>query len=258
MNAPLPIVGIIPAAGLATRLQPLPFSKELYPVGFERGAESTKHPKVVSAYLVEQMAAGGAEQLYFILRSGKWDIPAYFGDGSKYNLSIAYLLMGLPYGAPYSADQAYTFVKDKLVLFGFPDILISEPNAFSRLVARQKETGADVVLGIFEAEHPEKWDVVELQPDGSINNIYPKPHEANCTHAWAFACWSPAFTAFMHQYLRQMQERISTSGIELSVGTVMQAAITNGLKVQSVQFGKGTCLDVGTAQDLRKAILHFT
>ncbi|MEJ8800604.1 sugar phosphate nucleotidyltransferase [Pontibacter sp. H249] len=258
MDTPLPIVGIIPAAGLATRLQPLPFSKELYPIGFEYSAESIKSPKVVSAYLIEQMAAGGAAQQYFILRKGKWDIPAYFGDGSKYNLRIAYLMMGLPYGAPYSADQAYTFVKDKLVLFGFPDILISKPGAFSRLVVKQKETNADVVLGIFEADFPDKWDVVDLLPDGSIKSVFPKPHEANLIYAWAFACWSPAFTAFMHQYLQQMQENISPSSHELSIGNVIQAAITNGLRVQSVLLEKGTCLDVGTPEDLRKAILQYT
>lgn len=258
MDTPLPIVGIIPAAGLATRLQPLPFSKELYPIGFERDAESITHPKVVSAYLVEQMANGGAEQLYVILRSGKWDIPAYFGDGRKYNLSIAYLLMGLPYGAPFSADQAYTFVQDKLVLFGFPDILVAEPDAFKRLVAKQAETKADVVLGVFEVDHPAKWDMVELQPGGSIKRIYPKPHQANFTHAWAFACWSPAFTVFMHSYLQEVVESISTSNTELSIGHVLQAAIKNGLTVQSVSFEKDVCLDVGIPEDLRKAILKYT
>ncbi|WP_299820556.1 sugar phosphate nucleotidyltransferase [uncultured Pontibacter sp.] len=258
MSSTLPIVGIIPAAGLATRLQPLPFSKELYPIGFEQEGERIKHPKVVAAYLVERMAAGGAEQLYFILRSGKWDIPSYFGDGSKYNLSIAYLLMGLPYGAPFSVGQAYAFVQNKLVLFGFPDILISESDAFNKLVARQAETAADVVLGIFEVDNPKKWDVVERQDDGSVEIIYPKPHQANAKHAWAFACWRPEFTAFMHNYLIEVTESTAASQKELSMGHVLQAAINNGLRVQSVLFEKGTCLDVGTPEDLQKAILKFT
>lgn len=258
MDTPLPIVGLIPAAGLATRLQPLPFSKELYPIGFERAGESIIQPKVVSGYLVEQMAGGGAEQLYFILRSGKWDIPTYFGDGRKYNLSIAYLLMGLPYGAPFSVDQAYAFVNDKLVLFGFPDILISESGAFAKLVTRQIETQADVVLGVFEVDYPAKWDVVELQPHGSIKNIYPKPHTANSHFAWAFACWTPAFTAFMHNYLQFAEGSIASGNNELSIGTVIQAAAKNGLTVQSVSFEKDVCLDIGTPEDLRKAILKNT
>ncbi|MFD2515310.1 NDP-sugar synthase [Pontibacter locisalis] len=253
------IVGLIPAAGLGSRLQPLPCSKELFPIGFGMDPESQEQrPKVVSSYLIEHMQRAGAEQVYFILRKGKWDIPAYFGDGSALGVNLAYLIMGLPYGTPFSLDQAYSFVKEKLVIFGFPDILVSEPNAYARLLAKQAETKADVVLGIFEAESPEKWDVVDLQSNGSINSVYSKPHQVKLPFAWAFACWTPAFTAFMHAYLQQMQESISTSGKELSIGQVIQAAITNGLKVKSLQFSKGICLDVGTAEDLRKAIIKNT
>ncbi|MEO1560926.1 MAG: dTDP-glucose pyrophosphorylase, partial [Cyanobacteria bacterium J06632_19] len=30
----IPVIGLIPAGGKATRISPLPLSKELYPVGF--------------------------------------------------------------------------------------------------------------------------------------------------------------------------------------------------------------------------------
>ena len=258
MRSTLPIVGVIPAAGTASRLQPLPCSKELYPIGFEKSSERMSHPKVAATYLVEQMASGGAEQLYFILRKGKWDIPAYFGDGGQFDLSIAYLIMGLPHGAPFSADQAYAFVKDKLVLFGFPDILLNAPHAFEKLVQMQKETGAAVVLGIFETDNPGKWDAVELQTDGSIKRVHPKPHENSSGHAWAFACWSPEFTAFMHSHLRQAIERPESITSELSIGHVLQAALKSGLKVSSVLFERNCCLDVGTPEDLKKAILKYS
>ena len=258
MKSTLPIVGVIPAAGTASRLQPLPFSKELYPIGFEKTNGSISHTKVAAAYLVEQMAAAGAEQLYFILRKGKWDIPSYFGDGSQFDLSIAYLIMGLPHGSPFSTDQAYSFVKDKLVLFGFPDILLAVPGAFEKLVQKQEETGAAIVLGIFETDNPEKWDVVVLQTDESINSIHPKPHISSSKHAWAFACWSPEFTIFMHDYLQQALERPESITSELSIGHVLQAALKSGLKVSSVLFERNCCLDVGTPEDLQKAILKYT
>ncbi len=44
------IIGLIPAAGQATRLAPLPCSKELYPIGLERGGA---RPKVVCEYLLD-------------------------------------------------------------------------------------------------------------------------------------------------------------------------------------------------------------
>ncbi|QCR22827.1 sugar phosphate nucleotidyltransferase [Pontibacter sp. SGAir0037] len=256
------VIGLVPAAGMGTRLSPLPFSKELYPIGFERSREdSTKeYPKVVSAYLLEQMRAAGAENIYFIIRKGKWDIPNYFGDGSRLNLNLAYLIMQQPYGAPFSLDQAYNFVRGKTVVFGFPDILIEPQDAFTQLLAHQHQTNADVVLGVHQVEHPHKWDMVALTETGEVTTILPKPEKSDLSHAWAFACWGELFTDFMHQYLYELlaRQRNTEASFEVSVGEVIQAAIDNGLRVQSVCFHGYSCLDVGTPEDLKKAIQAHT
>src|SRR4051812_46909912 len=65
--------GIIPAAGLGTRIQPLAFSKELLPVG-GRLADGTERPKAVSEYVVERMLRAGADKLCFVISPGKSDI----------------------------------------------------------------------------------------------------------------------------------------------------------------------------------------
>ena len=75
------IVGIVPAAGQAARISPLPCSKELYPIALRRD-ESGARPKVVSHYVFERMRLAGIRKAYLILRQGKWDIPAYFNDGT--------------------------------------------------------------------------------------------------------------------------------------------------------------------------------
>src|SRR5688572_19363039 len=96
---PRAAIGLIPAAGLANRIAPLPCSKELYPVGFridETG--NAKRPKVVSHYLLEKMRLAGVSRIYFILRTGKWDIPGYYGDGSMLNVPVAYLSLGSTWG----------------------------------------------------------------------------------------------------------------------------------------------------------------
>ena len=50
------IVGLIPAAGRATRLAPLPCSKELVPIGFQTAADGAdRRPKPVSQYLLDRM-----------------------------------------------------------------------------------------------------------------------------------------------------------------------------------------------------------
>ncbi|OKL38406.1 hypothetical protein A3841_06705 [Pontibacter flavimaris] len=249
------VVGLIPAAGLGSRLSPLPCSKELFPVGFAPHPEHGEpHPKAVSQYLLEHMQRAGAGQVYVILRKGKWDIPDYFGDGSQLGLQLAYLIMQKPYGSPFSLDQAYTFVRGQRVVFGFPDILFEPEDAFEQLLQRQEQTGADVVLGCFKVPHPHKWDMVEVGEGGEVKNILHKPAVSNLTYGWAIASWGPRFTEFMHQHLQQVEEQFHTSGKELSVGEVVQAAILKGLRVQGVYFDTGNCLDVGTPEDLLKAI----
>ena len=50
------VIGLLPAGGQAKRIAPLPFSKELYPIGFRRLDEDDNlRTKVVSHYLLEKM-----------------------------------------------------------------------------------------------------------------------------------------------------------------------------------------------------------
>ncbi len=257
------LIGIIPAGGLATRIAPLPCSKELYPVGFRRSdKEDGLSPKVVCTYLLEKISLAGVTKTYIVLRNGKWDIPAYLGDGEALDMHLAYLMMRLPFGAPYTIDQAYPFVKDALVVFGFPDIIFQPDNAFVRLRERQTNTNADIVLGVFPVDKPQKWDMVDIYEDGRIKQVLIKPIKTDLQYAWIIAIWMPSFTHFMHKYLASTLEKeeedtnennILKQG-ELFVGDVIQAAIENGMHVEGVLFSNSTCLDIGTPEDLVKAV----
>jgi len=70
--------GVIPAAGIGSRIQPLAFSKELLPVGSRPDGQSER-PRAVSEYLVERMLRAGANKLCFVISPGKSDIVEYFG-----------------------------------------------------------------------------------------------------------------------------------------------------------------------------------
>ena len=63
------VIGLIPAAGRASRISPLPCSKELYPVGFRTVDNDKNHrPKVISHYLLEQMRVANVKKAYIIIR----------------------------------------------------------------------------------------------------------------------------------------------------------------------------------------------
>ena len=257
------VIGLIPAAGQATRIAPLPCSKELYPIGFRLVDQGRSlRPKAVCHYLLEKMRLAGITRAYIVLRPGKWDIPAYLGDGTMLNMHLAYLMMRLPYGAPYTLDQAYPFVQDALVVVGFPDILFQPDDAFMQLLSHQTTTHADAVLGLFPAAQPQKMDMVDLGNDGKVRRIVIKPAQTHLRYTWFIAVWTPAFTRFMHEYLAAIlpgneRDPAATNALarrELFVGDVIQAAILNDFQVESVLFPDGTYIDIGTPDDLVKAV----
>src|SRR5688572_5297948 len=166
------LVGLIPAGGYSTRLSPLPCSKELFPIGWEKDETGKMIPKVASHFLLDKYRAAGIKKVYFILRKGKWDIPQYYGDGSMLDMDFAYLMMNHPHGHPFTLDQAFPFTKNNLVAFGYPDILLAPEDAFCHLIEKQKDTKADVVLGIFPLEPSQRWkDILAVGPDGKIQTI---------------------------------------------------------------------------------------
>jgi glucose-1-phosphate thymidylyltransferase len=245
---------LIPAAGYATRLGALPHSKEIQPIGaYSDPHGSGLRPKVVSHYLLEKMRHAGIDRAYVILRDGKWDIAAHFKDGAMVDMRLAYLWVTVPYGTPYTLDVAYPFVRDAIVALGFPDILFSPDDAYTRLIEHQATSGADVVLGLFPADHPQAADMVALDDQGRIGQILPKPKLTKLLHTWGIAIWVPAFTEFMHDYLASLP--IPSKGTrELFVGHVIQAAIGSGFRVEGIHVSETPFLDIGTPENLARAI----
>lgn len=258
---PEEVIGLIPAGGRATRLAPLPMSKELYPVGFQEIPGKGSRPKVVGQYLLERMQLAGVRKVFFILRSGKWDIPSYFSNGSQLGLDLGYLIMGTPFGVPYTLDQAYPFVKNARIALGFPDILFSPQEMFQQLLTHQTETNADVVLGMVPAQPGQIGGMVDFDETGRVHQILEKPKETDLTHIWCAAVWAPSFTQFLHERVAPVLEAYAESGAEpeqeLPIGDVIAGAIAAGLNVQAVPFPNGEFLDVGIAQNLAKAVQHF-
>ena len=255
------LIGLLPAGGAASRVNPLPCSKELFPVGFY-SVEKRKNvpPKVISHYLLEKMRRADVKKAYFILRQGKWDIPAYFGDGKMLDMHIGYLIIDLPFGVPFTLDQAYPFLQNAKIAFGFPDIIFEPEDAFSQLLSKQEQANADIVLGLFEARKPQKMDMVELDNQGNVCKIVIKPASTQLRYTWIIAVWTDRFTEFMHQFVLNHKNHCtsktngSTQNKEVFVGDVIQAAVNTDIKIESVIFADSQYIDIGTPGDLAKAV----
>ena len=248
------IIGLIPAGGQASRIAPLPCSKELYPIGFRsvQGSVGVR-PKVASHYLLEKMKKAGISKAYIILREGKWDIPSYWRDGSMVTMDLAYLVLSLPFGVPYTVDRAYAFVCNDIVAFGFPDILFEPDDAFAVLLERQAFRNPDVLLGLFPTDAPEMTDMVDLDPAGRVRDILVKPAATHLRRTWGIAVWTPVFTEFLHQYVAAHKDSAAGRS-EVSMGDVIAEAIEAGLRIEAEDVSTMPYLDIGTPANLARGV----
>jgi len=247
------IIGVVPAAGQAVRLSPVPCSKEIYPIGLsETRTDGSALPKVAGQYLLEKFSNAQVKRAFIILRKGKWDIPHYFGDGSSMGMDLGYLIMGNPNGVPFTVDQAFSFVEDKIVVFGFPDILFAEQHAFTSLIQSQAKNNADMVLGLFPCGAMLQADRVDAYENGWVRQILPRSTSTHLKATWGIAVWTSRFTKFLHDFLVPLK-RMTLLDAELSLSAVIQAALEHGLKIQSVTVSHKPFVDIGTPEGLAQA-----
>jgi glucose-1-phosphate thymidylyltransferase len=244
------VVGLVPAAGRAERLGPLPVSKEVLPVGIDGAG---RRLETAAGRLLRQLAVGGVGRVFVVLDEAKWDVARYLGDGSELGLDVAYLVVRRSPSTPGTVDRAFAHVRESTVAFGFPDILLRPDDTFARMLHRLGETGADAVLGLFPADRPEKVDMVDVDRAGRLRRIVVKPERTELELAWIAAVWSPAFSSYLHDQLAAGAQAEGGKR-ELYVGDVVQSAARDGLHVDTVAFPDGAFRDLGTPEDYLRAL----
>jgi NDP-sugar pyrophosphorylase family protein len=177
-------VGIVPAAGLAKRLQPLACSKEVYPIW----------GRPVMDYVVERMRAGGCRELRVVTRPDKQDVVAHAQELG------AVVIEGEPDSLPASlALGLQELDAGDVVLVGLPDTIWDPVDGFVTLVARLGD-GADAVLGVFESDEPERSDVVVLSGAGLVRSIHVKEARPPGRLVWGCAAGTVAAFAGIDRY----------------------------------------------------------
>jgi glucose-1-phosphate thymidylyltransferase len=254
------VVALMPAAGRSRRLAPLPCSKELLPIGFGsiRGAQGPRL-KVSGQYLLECFEQANIRKGYLVIREGKWDIPAYWCNGDMVAMDLAYLVIKDSIGPPDTIDRANSFVKDKIIAFGFPDIVFRPKNVFVKLLKRLEHSRSDVVLALFPTRDSKGHDMVDIDAFGRVRAIQLKPSKTCLKYGWLCAVWTPAFTDFLHQLIRRVKKgqirglignrKIDSQG-DVPVGAVLKEALRANLKVEGVLFKAGRYIDIGTPRGL--------
>jgi glucose-1-phosphate thymidylyltransferase len=233
--------GIVPAAGMGSRIQPLAFSKELLPVGssYEGGRE---RPKAVAEYLVERMVEAGATRICMTIAPGKSDLVEYFGSCAG-PAHVCYVVQPEPQGLCDALFRALPLLRagDQL-LVGLPDTVWFPADGFCRLPA----DGLSLLL--FPVARPELFDAVLTDEDGRVVEIQVKRPGATSSWVWGAFRLPAAVFQELHALWCERGRR------DVYVGTLINEWLARGGAARGVRAGE-SYVDVGTLDGYREALL---
>ena len=233
------MLGIVPAAGRGTRIQPLGFSKELLPVG-TRGDGKDERPCAVSEYLVERMLRAGADRICFVIGPGKSDILGYYGNGFGQAPAV-YVVQPHADGLCDAIFRALPLVNDdEPVLIGLPDTIWFPAHGFSALPDDQ------LSFLLFPVDDPQYFDAVVTDARGAVREIQVKQPNADSRWIWGAIKMPGRVLRALHA-LWQTRQR----GDEY-LGTLVNAYLAAGGHAAGIRAGEAY-VDVGTVDGYRRA-----
>lgn len=234
------MIGVIPAAGQGTRLQPLGFSKELLPVGSRSQGGQTR-PRAISEYLVERLVAAGADRLCFVIAPHKTDILSYYG-GSVDGIPICYAVQPKAGGLCDAIFRALPFASPgEPVLVGLPDTVWYPTDGLARL--------PDDALSflLFPVRQPQFFDAVVTNEAGHVLDIQVKTPQPTSSWIWgAFKGPREVFADLQALWHGRKQE-------DQYIGTLVNEYLARGGRAYGVRGGT-RYVDVGTVDGYREAL----
>ena len=224
-NMEVAIVGIVPAAGYATRLQSLRCSKEVYPIG----------GRPVMDYLMERMRLAGSSEIRVVTRPEKLDVVE---NASRHAATT--VVEGYPRSL---AESCFTGMKgigdDDTVLLGFPDSIWEPRDGFLNVIDLLGG-GCKIALGLFHTSEPQRCEVVTLSDPsyGLVASIELRPPAPTSSLIWGCAAARASVLRGLErerepgEYFRSFCPQGAVAGVWLS----------------------DTYVDIGTREGLREAL----
>jgi dTDP-glucose pyrophosphorylase len=236
--------GIIPAAGLGSRIQPIACSKELLPLG-SRWDGQIERPRAVSEYVIDRMVSAGVSQVCIVISPDKSDIVQYYGAGAGAP-HFAYVVQPSPLGLCDAIFRALPLIPpDEHVLVGLPDTLWFPEHGLRCL------DDSDLSFLLFRVAHPELFDAVITDEQGRVVEIQVKRQAPGSSWIWgAFKVKGSVLRALFDLWCERDR-------IDPLLGTLVNAYLARGGVALAVRAGEAY-VDVGTLSGYREAIALLT
>jgi glucose-1-phosphate thymidylyltransferase long form len=232
--------GLIPAAGRGTRLEPITLAipKELLMLG----------DKAIIEYVIDAMKLIGVTDITIVVGWRKHAILDYLGSGERLGVKLTYVVQDKRDGLAKAVLTGEHLKGDEPFLVVLGDNFFYPRTFLKDIVAFHQEKNADATIGVAEVEDPTRHGIIKPGERDSIADIIEKPtrqvapSNLGCIGIYVF---NPnIFDAIKRTKPGVNQEYQLTDAIKI--------LIEDGKQVYHKKI-KGTHIDVGTIEDLRKA-----
>jgi NDP-sugar pyrophosphorylase family protein len=215
------MIGLIPAAGHATRIHGLPKFALPVPGGHLLGV------------LAKRMIAAGATKVYIGTNSTNFELVRRIAPEH----SVVYAVDSETMNETLLAARTY-FDVDEPVLFGMPDTYWTDEHVYPMLVHSLQMSTAGVAVWTTRPEQRSKMGmcrVVGTTANMEVYAVYDKPSRTTLIYGWGAIAWRRAFW----QYI---------DAADLHIGFALQRAIENEEHPRAIIAG-GSYYDCGTPDE---------
>lgn len=169
------IYGILPMAGRGQRLQPIGFSKELYPV-----VHKNKH-YAIADFSIRAMERAGVDEIKLVVNPDKLDIAKYYSNYHKKLSIYFYSSRSLPESCLYPIESLHD---EDICLFGLPDTLFAPSIGYQKIVTSLKIKEVGICLGLFQVSDASKYDSVKFDKNMRVIEVRVKKKPPCSNYVW--------------------------------------------------------------------------